>query len=115
MDIAHIPPRVAAVIREVAEAHQVSVESLLIKSRRHGLDAARAEAMWRVRALYWPHMGRFRPSYPMIGRWFGRDHTSVINAVSKVSVENCLSPDDVAVDEAAFIVDRDPKRETMAA
>ncbi len=118
MDIAHIPPRVAAVIREVALDHEVSVEGLLGPRHLKKLAAARRDAMWRVRALRWPRMfmGRSHPSYPQIGRWFGRHHSTVILAVQKVSRETFLSPDDIApVDERLFAVDREPKRQSIAA
>ncbi len=116
-DINRIPARVLDVIRSVAAEHGLSVEDLIGPRRFHKFVQARHEAMWRVRAMVWPCGWGWRrwPSYPQIGRWFNRDHTTVILGVRAWSELVLLSPDDVPVDEAAFIVDRDPNRETMAA
>lgn len=95
MDAAHIPPRVLDVIRDVARTHNVSVDSVLSPSRLKRFVVPRQQAMWRVRAMRWPVI-RGHPSYPQIGRWFNRDHTTILHAVRKVSEEVCLAPEDVA-------------------
>lgn len=74
----HIPPRVRDVIQVVAIETGVSVDDILSRSHKRQHREARMEAMRWVRAMRWGAVGS--PSYPMIGRWFQRDHTTVINA-----------------------------------
>lgn len=83
-------------LREVAAEHKIPVETILGPSRRKTACAARHDAMWRIRSLRWRGQGYHgHPSYPQIGRWFGRDHTSVMAAVAKVSEACFLRPEDV--------------------
>jgi chromosomal replication initiator protein len=73
-----IPHRVLQMIKAVAWDHGVSVAEILGNGRRARICAARRDAM---RAVRWMDFGDGRqPSYPQIGRWFGRDHTTVIHA-----------------------------------
>jgi len=71
-----LPPRIAKIIRDVAGERGVRVAEILSPCRRRPVAYARWEAMRRVRAL------APTPSYPRIGRWFGRDHSSVIYAMN---------------------------------
>ena len=64
------------IVQQVAERHRVSVQHVLGQSRERRHSRARAEAMFLIRQT-----GRF--SYPQIGRFFSRDHTSVIHAVRR--------------------------------
>ena len=109
MDIAHIPPRVAAVIREVALERQISVEELLGPSRRAKHASARHEAMRRVRRVPWAPGWMPCPSLEQIGRWFDRHHTTVVHACRPSTARI------VAVDETRFALASPPKRESMAA
>jgi chromosomal replication initiator protein len=59
----------------------VSVEDLISRDRHKNVSAARHEIMYWIRTkLKW--------SYPEIGRLFGRDHTTVLDACRKVQKEN---------------------------
>lgn len=62
------------VIREVAEAHGLSIEDLVGPSRKHAHIRARWEAMRRIKE-------EFDLSLPRIGRFFNKDHTTVLNAL----------------------------------
>lgn len=65
------------IIREVATAHEVSIDAL--KGPRHfaSIVRARHEAMFRLKS-------ELDLSLPVIGRLFGgRDHTTVMNALRK--------------------------------
>ncbi len=73
------PPRIDAILSQVASEHQITVDEML--SRGHAHAGARAEAMRRIRALTFPN--GLPPSYPQIGRWLKRDHSTVINACSR--------------------------------
>ncbi len=74
--IRNIPPRIAHIILAVAEETGVPVADILGPRRLRKMAWARAEAMRRVRALDSPS-----PTLPQIGKWFGRDHSSVILAI----------------------------------
>lgn len=85
-----MPPSVRAILISVAAAYALPVNVILSGDRTQLVYRARQEAMQRVR-LEIKISGR-RPSYPLIGRWFGRDHTSVIHAcrdrISQLSTGN---------------------------
>ena len=59
---------------EIAAKHGVRVANMLGKGRFHHLVVARAELYATLRAWGW--------SYPAIGVFVGRDHTTVILALS---------------------------------
>lgn len=61
------------ILREVAQAHRVSLDDIIGPRRFKAYVAARREAMQRIRS----ELGF---SYPHIGRLFNRDHTSVLHA-----------------------------------
>jgi chromosomal replication initiator protein len=79
------PPRVTmtTIVAEVAAAHRMPVADLMgrNKSRRYAL--ARHEAMWRIRQVTWADGVTPRYSLPQIGRYFDRDHTTVIAACNR--------------------------------
>lgn len=70
-----VPPKVAAVLFDVAQAHSTTVEAIRSPSRLRRHAYARQEACARLRRLSW--CGDV-PSYPQIGRWLNRDHSTVI-------------------------------------
>lgn len=74
---AGIPPRVLALIQDVARDHEVAVKEMVGQSHRRIPSRARFEAYHRIR-----HEILFRsgpPSLVQIGAWFnGRDHSSVL-------------------------------------
>lgn len=59
-----------AIVKAVANEHQINVWVLMGTSRVHTIAHARQEAMLRVRErLGW--------SYPRLGKYFSRDHSTV--------------------------------------
>lgn len=72
--------RVYDIIREEAEAIEITAQALLERSRYKAHDRARAKAMWRARR-------ETRLSYPQIAAIFERDHTAVRNACLKLEEE----------------------------
>ena len=75
---AHVPlptPRdyTRAIIREVAEAHGVTLAEILSDYRDHRIVAARRAAILAVIRMK-PHL-----SLPDVGRVFGRDHTTIMH------------------------------------
>ena len=63
-----------AVVRQVAEARRLPLERVMGRDRHAIVVRARQAAMARLRA-------EFGDSYPKIGRFFGRDHSTVLHAV----------------------------------
>ncbi len=74
------PAHVRRIQTEVCKAHKVSLAEMLSQRRARKLIQARHEAMWRVH-----HETTL--SLPAIGRYFDRDHTSVLYAVRKKCCE----------------------------
>lgn len=69
-------PRMADIVAAVADKHDVTVADLKGPSRVKHIVAARFEAMARMYDLgIW--------SMPQIGRFFGRDHTTVLNGIRR--------------------------------
>ena len=81
-----IPDRVVAIMCNVAKAHGVSPADILGRRTLAKISKARREAMYAVRALEWGAAGA-PPSYPQIGRWFGRDHTTIVVACQRCEAE----------------------------
>ena len=74
-----MPERYQAIVREVAEERVVPVDVLFTRQRRSGATEARRAAYARVRAT--PLLTGRLPSYPQIGRWFGRNHATIVSGV----------------------------------
>lgn len=71
-----MPPSVRAIILAVAQETGVPVATMLGERRTQLVYRARREAMGRVRETI--KIGGRAPSYPLMGRWFGKDHTTVL-------------------------------------
>lgn len=84
-DCCKLPARVAGIIDAVAVEDGVSVADLLGPSQRIVHSDARRKAWARIRDLQKPDRLPF--SYPQIGRWFGRHHTTVLIGVQAVRGE----------------------------
>lgn len=67
-----------AIVESVAARHNVSVKAIFGTSRMAHIVRARHEAMAEVVEAR-PHW-----SFPTVGRFFSRDHTTVINALQKL-------------------------------
>ncbi len=70
-------PKCQATMQQIAEAHavawRVTVEAMQAKSRSHGVSIPRQLAMADM------HEAGF--STPVIGRFFNRDHTTVLHGI----------------------------------
>lgn len=70
------PPSWWRIIHEVASAHGFTVSRVRGSDRTFPVCAARQEAMWRIK--------RETPlTIQMIGRRFGRDHTTVVRSIER--------------------------------
>ena len=84
------PPVIVAIVKQVADEHGFTVDQLCGPSPRHDLARARFDAWHRIRTEV-----RFRgtqPSLPQIGKWFGRDHTSILHGLRRYEQGDCLPP-----------------------
>jgi len=64
-----------AILREVAAKHGMSVEAMLVRSRKPAVSHPRQEAMWRMKR-------ETTMSYPAIARRLRmKDHTTAIHGV----------------------------------
>ncbi|WP_332763979.1 helix-turn-helix domain-containing protein [Phenylobacterium sp.] len=72
------PPRLTmrTIAFRVAEKHGLTLDDLRSPSRRRPLVVARQEAMHEIRQAT-------TQSLPAIGRFFDRDHTTVIHALER--------------------------------
>ena len=75
-----LPPPALAVLETVSQAEGVSVADILGRCRRPELVRARWRAWSALRTMPW---GAGRPSYPRIGAWLGRDHTTILHGVRR--------------------------------
>ena len=66
--------KVSEIIAECCLEYNVSPEKLISKERWIPLTYARQKAMYRCRK-------ELKLSYPVIGEYFKRDHSSIISAV----------------------------------
>lgn len=71
------PPSSRFLIELASARHGIPVRSLMSRNRAYPIMAARADAM----ALVFQHT---QSSYPMVGKMFNRDHTTVLSAVRKL-------------------------------
>lgn len=67
--------RLLLAVSEIADRHEVELHEVLGLTRRRNVVNARHEAM---SALHDQGM-----TYPQIGRFFGRDHTTVMHGVKR--------------------------------
>lgn len=79
-----VPGWASQIITDAARRHGVQLFDVVARSVRKEVVAARHEAMYLIKAA--------KPvlSCPMIGSWFGRDHTSVLYAITKYAIDNGL-------------------------
>jgi chromosomal replication initiation ATPase DnaA len=71
--------RMTMKIREICERRGVSVSDVMGKSRYKNVCSARKEVYVMLRGE--------RLSYPVIGRMFSRDHTTVVDGVRRYEHE----------------------------
>lgn len=64
------------IVREVAYRHKIYVSDLASDNRFHDVVHARTEAMYRIKAA------KPEVSSTQLGKWFDRDHTSVLHGIA---------------------------------
>jgi hypothetical protein len=79
-----LPLRVSRIIREACTAHGVRIADLMDGKRTRHICLCRNEVVYRIRDHATP------PSFPTIGRWVGRDHTSCLWAASRHAADSGL-------------------------
>lgn len=78
-----IPPKALEVVMKVSEIYGISIDDILGKCRDGDIIIARHVAMHRLYTME-PKSDIKRGTLARIGRWFNRDHTTVLNALKKV-------------------------------
>ena len=68
--------RIHTIKTHILATHPVTWEQIMSRRKPKPIADARAEAMAMIR-------DRLRWSYPMIGRYFGKDHSTVMYAVEQ--------------------------------
>jgi chromosomal replication initiation ATPase DnaA len=71
--------RTIGIVRDTADKHNVSYEWVMSNTRKRPVAWARQEAYYRVRM-------NTNLSLPQIGRFFSRDHTSVLAGIRSYMV-----------------------------
>lgn len=79
-----LAPRVASIIMEVSNRCEQFASDIMSDCRKRITVKARNEIIYRLRLL------EPMPSFPMIGKWMGRDHTSCMWAVARHARDNNL-------------------------
>jgi len=74
------PVTMTTIVAEVAAAHRLPVADLMGRNKNRRYVVARQEAMWRIRRVMWADGVTHRYTLPQIGRYFSRDHTTVVAA-----------------------------------
>lgn len=77
-----MPPSVVVMVRRKCWELGYKPERIISGDVSRNISHARQEVMRTIRDTVVMADG-LPPSYPVIGRWFGRDHTSVIHAVNR--------------------------------
>lgn len=80
------PERFRDLIIKIADDHNIHAAEMIGDSRRDPVVEARHEAMYRIKEM-WPAL-----SYPRLGKWFARDHTSCIYAIAHYGKKHGLPP-----------------------
>lgn len=75
-----MPPRVVELVRDTSWSLGVNPKRVMSGEVSGDVSHARHEVMRQVRDRIVMADG-LSPSYPLIGSWFGRDHTTVIYGV----------------------------------
>lgn len=80
--IRHMPDWVQEIVRDTCRKHGVPIYDLMSPDQTRKVAMARREAMYRVKAA--------KPMTPAtrLGRWFRRDHTTVIYALARYQQEH---------------------------
>jgi hypothetical protein len=77
------------IVMAAAEIHRVDPGDIIGRSRRRAIVLVRNEVWYRIKLTASPVTGEI-PSYPTIGKWFGRDHSSIIYGAARHAFENGL-------------------------
>jgi len=75
-------PTLRYLLEEVAEEYDLKPSLILGLLKTAHIAQARQDFMWRARQMKWSD-GSPRYSYPQIGDFLGRDHTTVIHGVRR--------------------------------
>lgn len=72
-----------AIVDDVEIRHELALGSVLGRGMSERVIAARFEAYWLARQVL-NHKGQPRFSFPLLAKFFGRDHTTISGAITKM-------------------------------
>lgn len=84
-----MPPWAREIVRSIAQKHGVDLGEMFFSRKRGPARTARNEICYVLRGTLSPVSGE-APSLPVIGRWIGKEHTSVLHAIANHQHENGL-------------------------
>lgn len=90
------------IVATISELHRQDMGDIIGRSRRKVHVRVRNEVWYRLRTGESP-VRRLSPSYMQIGRWFERDHSSIVFGACRHSLENGL-PSPSGVDPEKLVV-----------
>lgn len=90
------------IVATVSELHRQDMGDVIGRSRKRKHVSARNEAWYILRTTPSPVL-KTTPSYMQIGRWFGRDHSSIIFGACHHALENSL-PSPSGVDPEKLVI-----------
>lgn len=79
-----IPPRIRPIIADACLSHGVAIHDVLSRARKRRVVACRNEIFYRLRR------DDATRSWPRIGGWFGRDHTTALQGAAMHARNNGL-------------------------
>lgn len=90
------------IVATVSELNRQDMGDVIGRSRRRVHVRVRNEAWYILRTTPSP-VRHIAPSYMQIGRWFGRDHSSIIFGACRHALENSL-PSPSGVNPAKLVI-----------
>lgn len=90
------------IVATVSELHRLDMDMVIGRSRKRAHVKARNEVWYILRTGKSP-VRHISPSYAQIGRWFGRDHSSIVFGCCHYALENGL-PSPSGVDPEKLVL-----------
>lgn len=80
-----VPPRVSSLIREICSQYGVTVNDVMGRDQDEVVVSVRHE-IWRTLREEVVFADGRPPSWPRIGGWFARDHTTIMSGVKRAGL-----------------------------
>lgn len=90
------------IVATISELNRQDMDDVIGRSRRRVHVRVRNEVWYMLKTGNSP-LRKMSPSYMQIGRWFGRDHSSIVFGACRHALENGL-PSPSGVDPAKLVI-----------